>query len=108
MLNDLKVRAFTYDGGADEVRLEVGDEARAPSGAARTVEGQLLLDAAGFLVGVDLGGDGLSRAVAMLGPHETVDRAVPASLTVHADATGTAVMVVVKRTKDATWRLPPH
>jgi hypothetical protein len=96
MLKDLTVRAFAYDRGSDEVRLEVGEVGSAPSGGAKSVEGQLLLDAAGFLVGIDLGGEGLSRAIAMLGPHEKVDRAEPSTLSVRADTAGTAVEVVVK------------
>jgi len=101
MLNDLIVRALAYDAGTDEVRLAVGDEGRVPSGAGRRVEGRLLLDAAGYLVGVDLGGEGLSRVIAMVGPHEKVDRTEPATLSVRADSAGAAVEVVVRGAKRA-------
>jgi hypothetical protein len=100
MLNDLGVRALSYDAATDEARLEV-EEAGEPSGAESTVEGQLLLDAAGFLVGVDLGGEGLARAVAMLGPHEKVDRTLPAKLAVRADASGRRALIVIRGAKAA-------
>ncbi len=47
---------------------------------------QLLLDAAGRLVGVDLGGAGFSRVAVMIGAHEDVDSTAPADVTVTAGA----------------------
>jgi len=78
MLRDYPVRALSYDPGSDEAKLEVG----APVGALRAVEALLLLDAEGFLVGVDLQGDELERAVVLVGPYERVDRTVPARVSV--------------------------
>ena len=42
---------------------------------------QLLLDARGKLVGVDLGGEGFGRVVVMLGAHEDVTSQRPARVT---------------------------
>jgi len=42
---------------------------------------QVLLDASGKLVGVDLGGSGFDRVAIMIGAHETVARAEPARVT---------------------------
>ncbi len=53
---------------ADGAELVIGFEGEAP----RTARASLLLDAAGHLVGVDLGGEGFQRTVVMLGPHEAV------------------------------------
>ncbi len=41
--------------------------------APNVARASLLLDSAGHLVGVDLGGEGFGRTVVMLGPHEAVD-----------------------------------
>ena len=105
MLNQRAARAVLYDPAADEATIEV---ARADSGAfsrpssgvsggPRVVEGQLLLDAEGFLVGVDLGGE----AVVMLGPHEKVARVSSAEVIVARDASGAPVEVRVRGAKEA-------
>jgi hypothetical protein len=99
MLSERPARLFRYDAGTDEAHVHLapqgGDAGRIASGNPRKVDGQLLLDAQGFLVGVDLGGEGLERAVVMLGPHEKVDRTEPAEIAVHADASGEAVELVI-------------
>lgn len=51
-----------------EIVISFEGEASA-TGARRA---SLLLDAAGHLVGVDLGGDAFARTAIMLGPHEAV------------------------------------
>jgi hypothetical protein len=61
--------------GVDVVIAFEGD---APSVA----RASLLLDAAGHLVGVDLGGEGFARTVVMLGPHEAVAAQREAAVTV--------------------------
>jgi hypothetical protein len=107
MLSERPARALRYDPATDEAHLEVGggeDEGEvkeSPERSPRKVEGQLLLDAAGFLVGVDLGGEGLSRAVVMLGPHENVARTEPAALLVHVDGSGGAAQVTIAGAKAA-------
>jgi hypothetical protein len=95
MLSERPARLFRYDAGTDEAHVHLGDAGRIPSGSPRNVDGQLLLDARGFLVGVDLGGEGLERAVVMLGPHEKVDRTEPAKIVVRPDASGEAVELVI-------------
>jgi len=87
MLNERPLRALRYDAATDEACLDVGEPGEAPpTGRPRALLGQLLLDAQGFLVGVDLGGEGLSRAIVMLGPHENVERTVGVELVVRGDA----------------------
>jgi hypothetical protein len=51
---------------------------------------QVLLDSAGKLVGVDLGGSGFDRVAIMIGEHESVARTEPARVTL----TGNVVRVV--------------
>lgn len=84
MFQDVRGVALSYDPAADIARLVVGGGGT----TVRRVGGQLLLDAQGFLVGIDLGGEGFERTVVMLGPHEKVDRTVPADVEVAYDAGG--------------------
>lgn len=42
---------------------------------------QVLLDSAGKLVGIDLGGSGFDRVAIMIGAHESVARTEPARVT---------------------------
>src|ERR1700722_16728276 len=104
MLNDRHARLLRYDPATDEARIEVSDAGSGPAlgaGKTRTIEGQLLLDAQGYLVGVDLGGEGLARAVVMLGPHEKVEETKPVTIVVHADASGGAAELVTAGAKAA-------
>jgi hypothetical protein len=101
MLNERPLRALRYDPATDEATLEVAKPGTTRSGKRRTVEGQLLLDAAGFLVGVDLGGEGPDRVVVMLGPHEKVDRTAPVKLVVEFDVAGDAAVLRVAGAKGA-------
>jgi hypothetical protein len=91
MLNEHTARALVYDATSNVARLETG---RIGKGR-KTLAGQLLLDRHGFLVGVDLGGEGLSRTVVMLGPHENVDRTRAARVVVTYDADGDPAEVEV-------------
>ena len=97
MLRDFRARSFSYDPRSDEARIEVGPA----GGQVRTIRGLLLLDARGFLVGVDLGGEALDRAVVLLGPYESVDRTVEAEVSVAYGASGEPVEVRVRRAKAA-------
>ena len=64
MLQEIRADGLSYDAGTDTARL------KAPGA---TGKGRLaLLDAQGFLVGVDLRGDDPRGSVIMLGPHEAV------------------------------------
>jgi hypothetical protein len=89
MLNERPAHAFVYDAASNVARLEVG----AAEGTRKTIDAQLLLDAHGFLVGVDLP-EG-SRTVVMLGPHEKVDRTLSARVSVTYDASGQPARVEV-------------
>jgi hypothetical protein len=91
MLNERPAHALVYDAASNVARLETG----AKGGGRKTLAGQLLLDQHGFLVGVDLGGEGLSRTVVMLGPHENVDRTRAARVVVTYDADGDPAEVEV-------------
>ena len=86
MLSERRAR-IVYDTGADVARLEVegaGEVKASPSEAADS----LLLDRQGALVGVDLGGDGLSRMVVMVGAHEDVAMTKEAVVLLATDARG--------------------
>jgi len=97
MLRDFPARALHYDARTDEARVEVGGS----QGETRTLPALLLLDAKGFLVGVDLGGEELERAVVLLGPYESVDRTVTASVVVAYGAGGEPVEVRIAGARDA-------
>jgi hypothetical protein len=101
MLKQRAARALHYDPATDEARIEVSDVHAPPKGGPRPTLGQLLLDSEGFLVGVDLGGEGLLRTVVMLGPHEKVARTSPAKVLVVSDASDGPIEVRVKGAKGA-------
>ena len=85
MIREERVATVAYDAGKDELTLSC--EGRLPRSSGE-IQGQLLLDKAGFLVGVDMGEEP-ERVVAMLGRHEDVERTVPARVTI----AGTTVRV---------------
>jgi hypothetical protein len=60
-----------------------------------------LLDAEGFLVGVDLGGEGLARVLVMLGSHEKVARTTATAISVTGDASGTPMEIRIGWAKGA-------
>jgi hypothetical protein len=70
MVNERRA-TLHVDPGAGIARLVV-EGAGPASGAGAKTKVSLLLDAKGGLVGVDLGGEGLSRMVVMVGKHEDV------------------------------------
>jgi len=74
MISDRKASSVKIDGNDCVIAFE-GD---APGIGATP---QLLLDASGKLVGIDLGGAGFDRVAIMIGAHETVARAEPARVT---------------------------
>lgn len=78
MVRETRAKSLSYDASRDALTVRAED----PCGDAGPRDGQLLVDARGFLVGVDLGGDGLDRLVVMLGPHEAVARTVRARVEV--------------------------
>ena len=79
MVREERAVATSYDGASDTSRLvcETGEISQRLQANV-----DLLLDASGFLVGIDLGGEGFERLVIMLGPHEKVasQRSSPAEI----------------------------
>jgi hypothetical protein len=98
MLKDFRATKLRYDAGTDVAKLEVAEWA---GGETRKLSALLLLDADGFLVGVDLEGEPLGRAVVLLGAYENVDRTVPAEVVVGYDAGGEPAVVSVRGAKGA-------
>ena len=74
MISDRKALTVKIEGN-DAV---IGFEGDTP----KVGDAQVLLDAAGKLVGIDLGGSGFDRVAIMIGAHESVARAEPARVTV--------------------------
>ncbi|MEO8876379.1 MAG: hypothetical protein ABI461_12390 [Polyangiaceae bacterium] len=77
MLREERAKGLSYDSTADLLVVTTGSDGAGsgsdkPFGHPKSVPLQLLLDAAGHLVGIDLGGEGMSRLVVMLGAHENV------------------------------------
>jgi len=71
------------DRKALSVKIEGNDAVIAFEGDTPKIgDAQVLLDASGKLVGVDLGGAGFDRVAIMIGAHESVSRAEPARVTV--------------------------
>jgi hypothetical protein len=71
------------DRKASSVKIEGNDCVIAFEGDTPVVgTPQLLLDAGGKLVGVDLGGGGFDRVAIMIGAHESVAETRPARVTV--------------------------
>jgi hypothetical protein len=86
VLNERRASGMLYDSTTDVSRVFVAQ----PSGTVRTytVAADLLLDAQGFLVGVDVEPGAPARTIVMLGEHEAVDRKVAARVGVCSDASG--------------------
>jgi hypothetical protein len=86
VLNERQGTGLLYDSVTDVTRVFVAT----PPGTVRThtVAADLLLDAEGFLVGIDIDPDAPTRAVVMVGPHERVASRVPMRVGVCSDAGG--------------------
>ena len=102
-MREERVAALTFDANKDALDLElVGALPAAFSGATRA---QLLLDAAGFLVGVDVGAEPL-RTVAMLGRHEDVNRTVEVTVQIVAGRVRISDAARLVRAREANPYLP--
>jgi hypothetical protein len=77
MISDRKAMSVRRDGDDCVIAFE-GDAPRVGA------HPQLLLDARGKLVGVDLGGDGFDRVAIMIGAHESVAKTIEARVSVAA------------------------
>jgi hypothetical protein len=86
VLRELRAQGLFFDAAIDVARVTV----TAPPGTVRTktVPATLLLDAAGFLVGVDVEPAAASRTVVLLGSHEDVATSVETRVAICTDATG--------------------
>jgi hypothetical protein len=86
VLNERRASGVLYDSVTDVSRVFVAQ----PPGTVRThtVAADLLLDAQGFLVGVDLEPGASTRTIVMLGQHENVARKAAARVGVCTDASG--------------------
>jgi hypothetical protein len=74
VLNERRATGIYYDATMDVGRVAVLE---APGTVrTRTLAATLLLDAAGFLVGVDVEPDAPGRTIVMLGSHDAVARTV--------------------------------
>lgn len=80
MIREERARAVVYDNQTDVTRVLVGNDAGSGAGTGERRAVDLLLDANGHLVGVDLGGEGFKRKVVMVGPHESVASTKPATV----------------------------
>ena len=69
MVREERAVATSYDGASDTFRL-VCETGEIHQRFQANVD--LLLDSGGYLVGIDLGGEGFERLVIMLGRHENV------------------------------------
>ena len=76
MLNESRATGTIYDSVTDVTHVFVSK----PPGTVRThtVSADLLLDAHGFLVGIDIEPGASARSIVMIGEHENVARKVPA------------------------------
>ena len=86
MLRETHAKSASYDARNDTLVLKAEDDC----GESGSRHAQLLLDAKGHLVGVDLDGAGLGRLLVMLGPHEAVESQVKA--TVQVDGSSVTVL----------------
>src|SRR5690242_5706367 len=97
MLEERRAQGFSYAAEADVATVRVGD---APGTSSRTAGAQLLLDRAGFLVGVDCRNEAGRGPIVMLGPHEAVERTLDARVEV-GEAGGEVVSVTIPRARAA-------
>lgn len=105
MLREKRVAEVRYDAQSDRLTVvaEV-DGARDPSAPAHRRRVTLLLDAAGRLVGVDLGGNELHRVAMMAGAFEDVAATVELSAEVLLDAADEPIEVRIPGAKKNGYR----
>jgi hypothetical protein len=99
VLNEQKATGILYDAVTDVARVFVVE----PPGTVRTrtIDGTLLLDREGHLVGVDVGPEEPGRIVVMLGAHEAVARTLGTRLSVSTDASSMVYEVRIPAAKAA-------
>ena len=82
MLNERRATSFSYDQATDVAAITFEGEV----GSSGEVSATLLLDASGFLVGLDLRAEPRVGVVVMLGPHEKVARTTELAVKVDGNA----------------------
>jgi hypothetical protein len=99
VLKELGATGVFYDPPTDVSRVLVAQ----PPGTVRThtVAANLLLDAQGFLVGVDVEPEAATRTIVMVGPHERVARTVATRVGVCTGSTGEVFEVRIARARVA-------
>jgi len=78
MLRETQAKSASYDARNDTLVVQAEDDC----GQSGNRHAQLLLDAKGYLVGVDLDGAGMGQLCVMLRPHEAVESQVKATVQV--------------------------
>jgi hypothetical protein len=99
VLNERRATGVLYDALIDVTRVFIDR----PPGTVRTrtVAADLLLDAQGFLVGVDVEPSQPARTIVMVGPHEKVARTLAVRVGVCTDASGGIFEVRVQAARAA-------
>jgi hypothetical protein len=90
MLDEREALSLVYDAATDVLTIRFAHDDARVAGAR---DATLLLDAAGYLVGLDLGDARGIRPIVMLGPHEKVERPVDAKVAVVAAGSAYAVRI---------------
>ena len=97
-LDERRARAIVFDPLTDTATVSVGS---GPPALRSKIAGALLVDEAGFLVGLDLRDDAGVGHVIMLGPHEAVAQVTPHAVEAHEDATGELIEVKIAAARNA-------
>lgn len=92
MLDERHAVGLAFDPQGDVARVAITPGSTA---ASRPVKAALLLDASGFLVGIDLRDENGRGVVVMVGPHEAVATTREHMVQVHEDAAGGITAVTV-------------
>lgn len=100
MVREETAETFVYDPISDVARVTCSVASHAGS-TRRRARVDLLLNAAGHLVGIDLGGAGFQRLVVMLGPHEAVASTQPAEVEITSDARGCIAEIAIPSARAA-------
>ena len=93
MIREERAQAIVYEPSTDTARILVQTGEGPPAFVRREVD--LLLDAKGHLVGLDLRGEGFKRKVVMLGPHESVASTATANVSIAHVAGGDEVTEIL-------------
>ena len=101
MLQEERATRWSYDASLDVVRLRTDHAALGATLRRQNRDASLLLDVYGFLVGIELYGEGGTRKLVMCGPHEAVESQKPGRVEVAADLHDTIAEVVVRNAGEA-------